>query len=216
MSYSENLWLFLVLLVGIIAVPGMDMFFVLTNALTGGRRAGLAATGGIMAGGAVHTLFGALGVGLIAATMPGVFTVLLFAGAAYMAWIGVTLLRSSITVGAVGVATARSSWVALRQGLVTCLLNPKAYVFVLAVYPQFIKPQYGAIWQQGLVMGVLTVLTQLGIYGGLALAADKGRDRLIGNPRATALAGRIAGAVFIVAAGLTAWHNWSASQAPNA
>jgi len=216
MTYAANLWLFFALLFGIIVVPGMDMLFVLANALTGGRRAGLAATAGIMAGGVVHTVFGTLGVGILMRLAPGLFTGLIFAGAAYMAWIGVTLLRSSITVGAVGVATARSSWVALRQGLVTCLLNPKAYVFVLAVYPQFIKPQYGAIWQQGLVMGVLTVLTQLGIYGGLALAADKGRDRLIGNPRATALAGRIAGAVFIVAAGLTAWHNWSASQAPNA
>lgn len=216
MTYAANLWLFFALLFGIIVVPGMDMLFVLANALTGGRRAGLAATAGIMAGGAVHTVFGTLGVGILMRLAPGLFTGLIFAGAGYMAWIGVTLLRSSIAVGKVGTATARSSWVALRQGLVTCLLNPKAYVFVLAVYPQFIKPQYGPIWQQGLVMGLLTVLTQLGIYGGLALAADKGRDRLIGSPRATVIAGRLAGVVFILAAGLTAWHNWSASQAPNA
>jgi threonine/homoserine/homoserine lactone efflux protein len=39
LSYSQNLWLFFVLLFGIIVVPGMDMLFVLTNALTGGRRA---------------------------------------------------------------------------------------------------------------------------------------------------------------------------------
>ena len=208
MSYSENLWLFLVLLVGIIAVPGMDMFFVLTNALTGGRRAGLAATGGIMAGGAVHTLFGAVGVGLIAATMPRVFTAMLIAGAAYMAWIGVTLLRSSITVGAIAGAASRSRLVAFRQGAITCLLNPKAYLFVIAVYPQFLKPAYGPLWPQALVMGAMTLLTQLGIYGGLALAAGQSRRFLTSSPRATMLIGRGAGAIFILVAVLTAWHGW--------
>ena len=58
MNYTENLWLFFVLLFGIIAVPGMDMLFVLANALTGGSNRGLAATAGIMLGGAVHTLNG--------------------------------------------------------------------------------------------------------------------------------------------------------------
>ena len=52
LAYLEHLWLYFVLLVGIVVVPGMDMMFVLANALTGGRRAGLAATAGIMLGGA--------------------------------------------------------------------------------------------------------------------------------------------------------------------
>src|SRR5580658_5141390 len=63
MTYAENLWLFFILLFGIIIVPGMDMLFVLTNALTRGRPAGLSATAGIMTGGAGHALIGALGVG---------------------------------------------------------------------------------------------------------------------------------------------------------
>ena len=52
MTYAENLWLFSLLLAGIIVVPGMDMIFVIANGLTGGRRAGIAATSGIMLGGA--------------------------------------------------------------------------------------------------------------------------------------------------------------------
>src|SRR5690606_4834192 len=65
MTYGENLWLFFTLLFGIIIVPGMDMIFVLANSLSRGRPAGMAATAGIMAGGAVHSLYGALGVGLL-------------------------------------------------------------------------------------------------------------------------------------------------------
>ena len=163
MGYAENLWLFFILLFGIIVVPGMDMLFVLANALTGGRDRGLAATGGIMVGGMVHTLNGAIGVGLLMHFVPILFKPLLLAGAAYMAFIGITLMRSSITVGEGGPAGSRSAWKAFRQGLVTCLINPKAYLFVLAVYPQFLKPDYGPIWMQATVMGLMTV-------------ADPGRD----------------------------------------
>jgi len=210
MGYAENLFVYGALLFGIIIVPGMDMFFVLANALTGGRRAGLAAVAGIMVGGAVHTLFGAVGVGIVTRLAPWLFSVMVLVGAAYMAWIGWTLLRSAITVGAVGGAKTRSGWVAFRQGIVTCLLNPKAYLFVLAVFPQFIKPQYGALWSQALVMGVMTVLMQLVIYGALALAAGQSRDLLQRSPAATIWIGRAAGALFIAVAALTAWHGVSA------
>jgi threonine/homoserine/homoserine lactone efflux protein len=208
MTYLENLWLFLTLLIGIVIVPGMDMLFVPANAITGGRRMGLAATSGVMAGGAVHTLFGAVGVGVLSSLAPSLLTAMLFVGAAYMAWIGLTMLRHSLTIGAIGAATTRTQWVAFRQGAVTCLLNPKAYVFVMAVYPQFIRPQYGAVWSQALVMGILTALTQLAVYGGLALAAGQSRDFLVSSRWATVFAGRTAGLLFIAVAALTAWHGF--------
>ncbi|CDX37288.1 Lysine exporter protein (LYSE/YGGA) [Mesorhizobium sp. SOD10] len=206
MSYAENLWLFFVLLFGIIAVPGMDMLFVLANALTGGSNRGLAATAGIMLGGAVHTLNGAIGVGLLMHFVPILFTPLLIAGAAYMAYIGISLMRSSITVGDDGPTGSRSAWKAFRQGLVTCLINPKAYLFILAVYPQFLKPAYGPIWMQATIMGLLTVATQAAIYGGLAVTAGRSRSLLVDNPGATILAGRAAGLLLFAVSIFTAWE----------
>ncbi|BCH06220.1 threonine transporter RhtB [Mesorhizobium sp. 131-3-5] len=206
MGYAGNLWLFFILLFGIIAVPGMDMLFVLANALTGGRDRGLAATGGIMVGGMVHTLNGAIGVGLLMHFVPILSKPLLIAGAAYMAFIGITLMRSSITVGQDEPVGSRSAWKAFRQGLVTCLINPKAYLFVLAVYPQFLKPDYGPIWVQATVMGLMTVITQAGIYGGLAITAGRSRKLLIANPRATILAGRAAGLLLFAVSVFTAWE----------
>ena len=211
MAYSDALWLYLVLVFGIVIVPGMDMFFVIANALTGGRRSGLAAVGGIMLGGAVHCLFGAIAVGLLTRLPMPLFQAMIFAGACYMAWIGFSLLRSAITVDTVPGARRRPDAVAFRQGLVTCLLNPKAYLFVLAVMPQFIRPAYGPLWRQALVLGIMTVLTQLLVYGALALAAAKGRDALIGNPSVTVWIGRGAGALFILAALFTAWHGLTVS-----
>ena len=206
MDYAQALWIYLILLFGIIVVPGMDMFFVLANALTRGRKAGFSAVAGIMLGGAVHTMFGALAVGVLTQLPTMLFQAMILVGAAYMAWIGYTLLRSSITVDTIGGATARSDRVIFRQGLVTCLLNPKAYLFVLAVFPQFMRPEYGPIWSQALVMGLMTVVMQFLIYGGLALAAGKGRDALVGHPEVTIWIGRGAGALFVAAALFTAWH----------
>ena len=65
MDYGQALWIYLVLVFGIIVVPGVDMFFVLADALTGGRRLGIAAVVGVMLGGAVHTLIGAVIVGAV-------------------------------------------------------------------------------------------------------------------------------------------------------
>ncbi len=203
MTYTQNLWLFSLLLFGIIIVPGMDMFFVIANALTGGRARGLSATAGVMLGGVFHTVFAAVCVGVLT-TLPGlVFTVILLAGAAYMAWIGCTLLRSSITVSSLGSGGTASMRRAFGQGFVTCVLNPKAYMFTLAVYPQFMLPRYGPVWAQAFAMGLITVLVQGSVYGGLGLAAAKSRDFLTGYPGVTIWIARVAGAVFLGVAAFT-------------
>lgn len=206
MGYAENLWLFFLLLFGIIIVPGMDMLFVLANSLTGGSNRGLAATGGIMLGGVVHTLNGALGIGLLMHFVPILFNPLLIVGGAYMAFIGLTLMRSSITVGHEGPAGSRSAWKAFRQGAVTCLINPKAYLFIFAVYPQFLKPDYGPMWIQAVIMGAMTMMTQFAVYGGLAITAGRSRNLLVANPRATALAGRAAGLLLVAVSAFTVWE----------
>jgi threonine/homoserine/homoserine lactone efflux protein len=209
MNYTENLWIFSALLFGIIVVPGMDMLFVMTNALTGGRRAGFAAVFGMMLGGMVHTLTGTLGVSILAFAMPWLRDPLIMIGALYMVWIGYSLIRSTITVDTVDIASARTLPTIFRQGLVTCLLNPKAYLFIMAVYPQFMKLQYGPLWRQAVVMGLLTLLMQFAIYGAIALAAAASRDFLLTNKAATIYTGRAAGVLIILAAVWTAWQGWA-------
>jgi threonine/homoserine/homoserine lactone efflux protein len=203
MTYTHNLWIFSLLLFGIIIVPGMDMFFVIANALTGGRARGLSATAGVMLGGVFHTVFAAICVGVLTTLPAYVLTTILLAGAAYMAWIGWTLVRSSITVSSLGNSGSSSMQQAFGQGFITCILNPKAYMFTLAVYPQFMLVKFGAMLGQAVVLGVITIVTQGLIYGGLALAAAKSRDALTGYPAVTTWIGRGAGAVFLAAAAFT-------------
>lgn len=209
MTYAENLWLFFLLLAGIIAVPGMDMAFVLANSLSGGRKAGLAATAGMMAGGACHTLFGASAVAGLTLWTPFFALPMLVLGSAYMVWIGFTLAKSSIVIGAVEEGRAQPLMRIAQQALVTCLLNPKAWLFTLAVYPQFLKPSFGSYWMQGLAMGMMTVMVQLLIYGGLALAAARGRDAIVGRPRLTIWIGRSAGVMLMAIAVTIFLRSWS-------
>ena len=208
MTYSENLWLFFLLVAGIIVVPGMDMVFVLASSLSGGRRAGLSATLGIMAGGLVHTLYGALGVGLLLHFAPKLFEVLLVAGAAYVAYIGWQLFRSSIVIEAVDGLDRRGLLTRFHQGALTSLMNPKAYLFMLAVFPQFLRPEFGPVWRQAAVMVLVIWATQLAVYGGLALAASRSRSALLASPAATRFIGRAAGVLLIAIAAFTVWRGW--------
>ncbi|WP_448951598.1 LysE family translocator [Labrys neptuniae] len=206
MTYTENLWLFFILLAGIVIVPGMDMLFVLANALTGGRRAGLAATSGIMAGGLCHTLFGTVAVAALSRLLPALASTMIVAGSTYMIWIGLKLMRSSITVGAVEGGRRAATGRIFGQGLATCLLNPKAWLFVLAVYPQFLRPNFGPLWPQAVVMGLMTILVQLSVYGSLALMAARGREALTSRPAFTVWVGRSAGLLLIAVAGFGLVH----------
>lgn len=211
MTYAENLWLFTLLLAGIIVVPGMDMIFVIANGLAGGRRAGMAATTGIMLGGAFHTLFGTLAVTVLATLIPQLAGPMLVIGAAYMMWIGYTLAKSAIVINDIEASKLHRPARIFIQGLITCLLNPKAWAFILAVYPQFMRPEYGPFWRQALVMGALTLMLQATVYGGLAFAAAKGRDALVSKPEVTIWIGRAAGWLLVAVAALMlveGWRSW--------
>ena len=210
MDFFGSLWVFFLLLLGIVVVPGMDMMFVLANSLTGGRAAGLSATAGIMAGGACHVIFSGLAVVTLSTLVPTLAKPMMLVGAAYMAWIGWSLAKSSIVVDRVERADRTSLAAIFAQGLVTNLLNPKAWLFVLAVVPQFLKPGELPLWLQAVTMAVLCVAVQGAVYGALGLMAARGRDALVSSPAATIWVGRAAGALLIASAVYVLVQGWPA------
>lgn len=167
----EHLWLYAVLVFGIIVLPGMDMAFVLASTLVDGRRSGAAAVAGIVLGGVVHVAMSALGVGLLLQHMPWAFNAVLLAGSVYVGWMGWGLLRSSQALAEVQDQPSRPLNSTLVRATVTCLMNPKAYIFMLAVFPQFIRPQFGHIVAQSVVLGTITAVAQMVVYGCVVLAA---------------------------------------------
>jgi len=208
-AHASSLWLYFLLVAGIIVLPGMDMAFVLASALAGGRRAGLAAVGGLVAGGWLHLAMGAIGIGLLLQAAPHLFEALLVAGALYIAWIGLALLRGATALGESS-TPPRPALATFGRALATCLLNPKAYVFTLAVFPQFLRADAGPIAAQALSLGVITSLTQAAVYGGIALAAAGTRAWLVRNPGSQRRLGHAVGLLLIGAAAWTAAHGLAA------
>jgi threonine/homoserine/homoserine lactone efflux protein len=205
---AAHLWLFFVMVFGVVLLPGLDMAYVMASALVGGRRTGLVATAGVVAGGACHVLMAAFGVMAVLKLWPTAFNAMLLAGALYIAWIGWSLLRSRATFGALPTQSARTQVATFRRGMVTCLLNPKAYLFMLAIFPQFLKPEYGALWLQALVLWTIIACTQAGIYGGMALAGDRVRAWLDARPAANVLVARGVGGLLVATAMFTAYEGW--------
>lgn len=211
LTHTSHLWLFSLMVLGIIALPGMDMAFVMASAMAGGRQPGFAAVAGIAAGGVVHVVMAALGVGLLLGLYPVAFNLLLLAGSAYIAWIGWSLWRGAAALGEVGrvprVGVMQTFW----RGALSCLMNPKAYVFMVAVFPQFARPEYGPLLTQAIVMGAIIMATQLLVYGSMAWGAGGLQVWLRDNPRSQVLVGRGVGLSLVLAAAWTGWHGWRAA-----
>jgi threonine/homoserine/homoserine lactone efflux protein len=150
-----------------------------------------------------------LGISLLLKVVPGAFNALLLAGALYIAWIGVSLLRSDSAFGMQSQTRVNgSAWLTFRRGALTCLMNPKAYLFMLAVFPQFLRAEYGPLWSQALVLWVIISLTQTCVYGAVALAAAQARGWLTTRPGAAIMASRAVGVVLVLAAVLTGVEGW--------
>ncbi|MEO8672984.1 MAG: LysE family translocator [Tahibacter sp.] len=193
------LWMFFLVVLAVVLLPGLDMAFVLGSALVGGRRQGLVAVAGIVAGGFCHVAAAALGVGALLRVMPSAFNAVLLAGALYMAWIGWSLLRSRPGTSTSAALAPVAAWTTFRRAALTNLLNPKAYLFMLAIFPQFINGERGPVWLQAVVLGLIIAITQLGVYGGLASLAGGG-GWLARRPRAALWLHRGVGLVLVLAA----------------
>ena len=120
-----------------LALPGPGTFALLTSTAKGGYRAGAAATAGIIVGDQVLMWLAVAGVAALLAAHPGWFRAIQYAGAAYLAWIGLKLLFAK-EGDAPPIRIEPHHY--LRQALLITLLNPKAIVFYMAFFPLFIDP----------------------------------------------------------------------------
>jgi threonine/homoserine/homoserine lactone efflux protein len=210
-STMENPWLYAVLVFGIIVLPGMDMAFVLASSLANGRRAGFAAVAGMVVGGFAHTVMSALGIGLLLKLFPIAFNAMLFAGCAYVIWMGIAIARSASAMSGVAETHSRTHRQTFARAVLTCLLNPKAYLFMIAVFPQFLRPDAGPLWPlwlQAVVLFAIGAASQIVVYGSVALAASRVRDWLASSSASQIMFARAIGGLLIATALWTLWTGW--------
>jgi threonine/homoserine/homoserine lactone efflux protein len=177
--------------------PGVDTAMVLRSSTSHGPRAGSAAGLGICAGLLVWGAGAALGLTALLATSALAFTVLKWAGAAYLLWLGVRLIaRPRTALGAYGdLDRPGGAADALRRGFLTNMLNPKVGVFYVTFLPQFIPHGVDVAAFSLLLAGVHVLLTSLWFSVLIALTVPLGR--FLNKPPVVRALDRLTGCVFV-------------------
>lgn len=176
--------------------PGPDNIFVLTQSALRGRLAGLFVTLGLSTGLIVHTLAVSFGVAAIFQTSAFAFTVLKFAGAAYLLYLAWQAFRAPTTGVRLGESSSADGWALYRRGIIMNITNPKVSIFFLAFLPQFAEPARGSLTVQMMLLGALFILATLLVFGGIALLAGTIGRRLGQSAKAEKVMNRVAGTVF--------------------
>src|SRR5947209_3817327 len=128
------------------ATPGPDMLLIASRSVSQGRAAGFATLAGIQAGTYCHALAAAFGLSQLFLAVPLAYDTVRYAGAAYLLYLAWKAFRSPGTSLATTTGLTRYSTASVfRQGLLTNLLNPKMALFVLALFPQFVRPDAGSV-----------------------------------------------------------------------
>src|SRR5687767_7473799 len=186
----------------LIASPGPGQALIIARTLEGGVRPGVLTAVGLQIGTLVHTLAAALGLSAILATSATAFTVVKYAGAAYLIVLGILTLRAAGKSD----PTAPTEPVRVPDGrivmhaAITGILNPKVALFFLAFLPQFVHPERGYVLLQFLALGV--ILSLIGVAGDSLVAVIVGRvsGRLLANRRFAMWRERLTGIVLIAIA----------------
>jgi threonine/homoserine/homoserine lactone efflux protein len=152
---AHRFLLFLVAALVLAVTPGPGIFYVLARTLAGGRREGFQSSFGTFFGGLFHVFAAALGVSAILAASALAFHTVKYAGAAYLVFLGVKMIRSRNAE--LPTATSAPKGRAFRQGILTEALNPKTALFFLSFIPQFIAPERGHVFFQFATLGILSV-----------------------------------------------------------
>ena len=135
--------------------PGAGIFYVLARTLAGGRREGVESSLGTFVGGLFHVTAAALGISAILAASAVAFHTVKYAGAAYLVWLGIRMIRSRNEQ--MPEKTEAPTGGAFRQGIFTEALNPKTALFFLSFIPQFIAPERGHVFWQFVALGIISV-----------------------------------------------------------
>jgi threonine/homoserine/homoserine lactone efflux protein len=166
---SDSLALFAAASLALLLVPGPAVLYIVAQSAEHGRRAGIVSVAGVHAGTLVHVGAAAVGVSALIVSSAVAFSVVKYAGAAYLVYLGVRRLLTREPAAA-PLPRAQPLRRLFAQGAVVNVLNPKTALFFLAFLPQFVDPD-GAVWSQVVVFGLTFVVLGVVSDGLYALAA---------------------------------------------
>ncbi len=180
--------------------PGPDILYVMTQSMLKGRAAGIMVTLGLCTGLVGHTTAVAFGVAVLFQTSLVAFTVLKFAGAAYLLYLAWKSFTASKGKLAIQKGTETSSWYLYRRGVIMNITNPKVSIFFLAFLPQFSNPSRGSIPLQLVMLGGMFILSALLVFSSVSYLAGIIGGWFLKSRRAEKVLNIAAGSVFTILA----------------
>jgi threonine/homoserine/homoserine lactone efflux protein len=167
----STLALFAVAALALAVVPGPAVLYIVARSVDQGRLAGLVSALGISVGSLVHVVAATIGLSSLLASSATAFTVVKYAGAAYLIFLGIRRLMMREQLENEVMRAPRSRRRLFADGVVVNVLNPKTALFFVAFLPQFVEPGQGMATLQILVLGLLFTLIALCSDSAWALAA---------------------------------------------
>jgi len=190
----QDYWAFVLAIVVFLAIPGVGNLAIITSTGKGRIAGGLAATLGVIVGDQILMWLAVAGVAALLTANPALFTLVQYAGAIYLAWLGIRMMLAKPGDAPVLRMEPRRFF---RQAMLITLLNPKAIVFYMAFFPLFVDPQR----HQGLLtFGVmaLTIAALTFLYCAIVICLTHfAADRMRASPRVAVWLNRIAGTMLL-------------------
>jgi threonine/homoserine/homoserine lactone efflux protein len=192
----STLGLFVAAALALLLMPGPAVLYIVARSIDQGRSAGLVSVLGVHLGSLVHVTAAAVGLSSLVVSSAVAFSIVKYAGAAYLVYLGVKALVSRETPGQVEVRAAPLGAM-LRQGAVVNVLNPKTALFFLAFLPQFVDPEAGYVALQLVFFGLVFVALGLVTDSLYALAAGTAGNLMRSSRLLLGVRRWVSGTVFI-------------------
>ncbi|MFC9983026.1 LysE family translocator [Microbacterium keratanolyticum] len=156
---------------GMALTPGPNMIYLVSRTLSQGTLAGFVSLCGTALGFAIYMTAANLGLAVVFAVVPWLYTIIKVAGALYLLYLAWTVLRGSARLFEPTQIPRDSKRRLFGMGLATNLLNPKAVILYAALIPQFIDPARGNVVAQGFVLGGVQIVASIVVNSAFILSA---------------------------------------------
>lgn len=190
----------------LIAIPGPSVLYIIARSTEQGRKAGLISVAGIETGTMVHVCAAALGLSALLMSSALAFSLLKYAGAVYLIWLGIKKFSEKQTTSEVTLRPQESMSRIYWQGAVVNILNPKTALFFFAFLPQFIEPAKGHISLQVFLLGSIFAIIAWISDTMYALAAGSLSAWLRKKPAYMKIQAYLSGAIYLLLGVLTIFY----------
>jgi threonine/homoserine/homoserine lactone efflux protein len=192
----SHLTLFFAAALVLLLTPGPSVLYIVTRSVSQGSAAGIASVLGVQSGAMVHVLGATLGVSALIASSATLFTLVKYAGAAYLVYLGVRSFLKRSEAPSLKTEPALASQV-FAQGFLVAALNPKTALFFLAFLPQFASPSMGSVPLQVLLLGLIYIAMSCVVDSLYAILSGLIRPWLLTRPQIWQRERYVSGSVYI-------------------